>query len=266
MDPVASTALGVARVRAIESGRPDRLFEDSFAARFVAAGPDIEPSPTNLDPRMLAVVRHLVIRTRFFDEMLLDAADACRQIVVLGAGLDARAFRLPWPSGTRLFELDQPAMLSWKQRVLDTTGAEPTCERTLVPADLRTDWPSALAAAGHDAEAPTTWLAEGLLVYLAAPVVERLLEGLTARSPAGSRLGLTIRRTAGGAPTAALDEMWISTAPDDPHAWLRGHGWEPSFHRQGEVATRYGRAEWADLQGSGLVDARRLLPEAADSP
>jgi O-methyltransferase involved in polyketide biosynthesis len=100
-----------------------------------------------------------------------------------------------------------------------------------------------------------------LLVYLAPQVVEHLLRALTARSPTGSRLGLTMRRAARVAPTAALGELWISTTPDDPDAWLRAHGWEPGFHRTGDLARRYGRAEWADLQGSGLVDARRLVPE-----
>lgn len=242
------------------SNRPDRIACSKTRSLACSLLPDPTSNHRQRIPIVGAVVHHLVIRTRFFDEMLLDAAGTSHQIVLLGAGLDARAFRLPWPKATRLFELDQPDLLSWKQQVLEGAGAEPTCERIVVPADLRTDWPSALARAGHDDNAPTVWLAEGLLVYLAAPVVEQLLRELTARSPDGSRLGLTIRRTTTPAPTAALDELWISNAPEDAPAWLRGHGWEPRFHRQGEVAIRYGRNEWADMQGSGLVDARRLLP------
>ncbi|MGB9111298.1 MAG: SAM-dependent methyltransferase [Acidimicrobiales bacterium] len=261
MDPIATTALGVARVRAIESARPDRIFEDRLAAHFVAALPALPPVPTNPAPEMVALARYLVIRTRFFDEMLLDAANSCRQIVVLGAGLDARAFRFRWPEGTRLFELDQPEMLSWKQQVLDGVGVEPTCERIVVPADLRTDWPIQLAASGHDASEPTAWLAEGLLLYLTTSVVECILEDVALRSAVGSRFGLTTRRVGAMAPTTALDELWISSTPDDPETWLRGHGWEPTFHRPGVLASRYGRNEWSHLEGSGLVDARRLPTE-----
>jgi methyltransferase (TIGR00027 family) len=261
MDPVANTAAGVARVRELESARPDRIFEDPFAGMFVAAQTDLPPLPTNPNPQMVAMLRGLVIRTRFFDEMLVEAAETCGQIVLLGAGFDARAFRFRWPEGTRLFELDRLDMLSWKNSVLDQARAEPTCERITVPTDLSMDWPVALARAGHDAKAPTAWLAEGLLVYLDAPVVEGLLEQVTLRSPLGSRLGLSIGRSGRAAPTAALNKLWVSRAPADPKPWLRGHGWDPTFHARGELATRFGRPEWAYLEGSVLVDARRLPPE-----
>ena len=244
----------------MESLRPDRLFEDPLAAWFVAAEPDTEPRPTTPDPRRIALGRRLVIRTRFFDELLLSAAQTCPQVVILGAGLDARAFRLAWPRGTRVFELDQPDMLSWKQQLLDSSGVEPRCQRITVPTDLRTDWSAALGGAGHDPEVPTSWLAEGLLVYLPGPVVEQLLRDLTARSPAGSRLGLTVRLEANAAPTTALGQLWISTAPEDAPRWLRDHGWAPTFHRYGDLGSSYGRSEWADLKGSGLVEAERLTP------
>ena len=258
MDAVAYTALGVAAVRAVESERPDCLFVDPLAANFIAARPEWQPPSEAAGPRMEAIVRHIVIRTRFFDEMLLDAVATCRQVVVLGAGLDARAFRLRWPEGTRLFELDQPELLSWKQERLDTTGAAPACERVTVATDLRADWPGALARAGHDVDEPTAWLAEGLFVYLAADVVERLVTYVSDRSAPNSRFGLTIRKATAVAPPGLLNEMWISRAPDDPQVWLRGHGWNPDFYPQADLAFRYGRSEWSGPGGSELIDAQRL--------
>ena len=191
---------------------------DPFAAAFVAARAEWQPPSEVADARTQAIVRHIVIRTRFFDDMLLDAARNCQQVVLLGAGLDARAFRLSWPEGTRLFELDQSALLSWKQDRLDAARVVPACERTTVATDLRADWPSDLAGAGHDPDEPTAWLAEGLLVYLAEDVVERLIVGVSRRSAPGSRFGLTIRKATSIAPPGPLTEMWISTTPDDPLA------------------------------------------------
>jgi methyltransferase (TIGR00027 family) len=258
MGSVADTALGVAAVRAAESGRPDHLFADPLAATFLAARPEWRPQSKAADPRMQAILRHIVIRTRFFDEMLLDAVKTCRQVVVLGAGLDVRSFRLTWPVQTTLFELDQPEMLSWKQEQLDNVGADPACRRVTVPVDLRADWLGALDRAGHNGNEPTAWLAEGLLVYLATDAVERLITDVGDQSAPGSRLGMTIRRATAVSPPEPFDEMWISAAPDDPEVWLRGHGWLASFYGEGELATRYGRPEWSGTSGSELVDARRL--------
>lgn len=258
MDSVAETALGVAAIRAIESQRPDRLFVDHLASGFVAARPEWRPKSAGADPRMQAIVRHVVLRTRFFDEMLFDAVKACRQVVVLGAGLDVRAYRLSWPGETRLFEVDQPELLLWKQQQLDAVGAVPACRRVTVATDVRDDWLAALARAGHDRDAPTAWLAEGLLVYLATDVVERLMTDIGERSAPGSRLGLTIRKAGATAPPEPFDEMWISRAPDDPEVWLRGHGWLSDLYPEDRLADRYGRTEWSGLSGSELVDARRL--------
>lgn len=133
--------------------------------------------------------RHVVIRTRFFDDYLLDAAAAgVRQVVLLAAGLDTRAFRLPWPGGVRVFELDLPEVLTFKAQVLARSGAAPCCGRAVLPVDLRTDWRGALLASGHDLGQPTAWLVEGLLIYLTATEAGRLLADITATSAPGSRL------------------------------------------------------------------------------
>jgi methyltransferase (TIGR00027 family) len=255
MDPVGHTALVVAAVRAAESRRSDRLFEDPIAASFID---DALEAPRSLDVdapnlRVRAVARGVVIRTRYFDDLLTRAASTCPQIVVLGAGLDARAYRLPWPEGTTLFELDRDEVLAAKQSTLDRVGAAPKCRRVVTAIDLREDWPSALARSGHRAEVPTMWLAEGLLAYLDGESVELLLDRIGSRSPPSSRLGLTVRTSS----TKPLSELWTWTAPADPRAWLAAHGWDATQHRRGDLAAAYGRPEWSDLVSPSLIEAVR---------
>lgn len=84
----------------------------------------------------------------------------------MAAGLDARAYRLSWPAGTVVYEVDQPEVIAFKSDALARIGAEPTAERRAVGIDLRDDWSTALRDNGFDAAAPTAWIAEGLLPYL----------------------------------------------------------------------------------------------------
>ena len=128
------------------------------------------------------------VRSRFFDEALLGAGT--RQVVLLAAGLDARALRLGWPSGTTVFEVDQPRVLGFKDEVIDSVGGTPTARRVTVPVDLRHDWPAALTAAGFDPRLPTAWLAEGLLPYLPADAERLLFERVHALSAPGSRIAV----------------------------------------------------------------------------
>ena len=149
LSPVSRTAVGVAALRAYESSRPDRLFEDPYAAAFAEAGRAALPRTEDGHARLGALMYpQVVVRTRFFDDYLLGGG--CTQVVLLAAGLDARAFRLAWPPGTRLFELDLPEVLAFKDDVLAAHGATPACERVVVPADLREDWATALREAGFD--------------------------------------------------------------------------------------------------------------------
>ena len=172
---VGKTALGVARVRALESQREDRLFDDPYAQAFMDAAPGAFPEERAVRARPAAhgplaslgaaFSAHAVIRTRFYDDFLTAATAAgSRQVVLLAAGLDTRAFRLAWPAGTRVFELDLPGVLAFKEAVLGARGAVPRCERVTVPADLREDWPARLTAAGFGPAEPATWLAEGLVI------------------------------------------------------------------------------------------------------
>src|SRR5690242_11662811 len=116
---VSKTAIGVALVRAMESRRTDRLFNDPYAGELVAAAPDYlaerAARPSGQNPATIALAAHIAVRTRFYDTYLLDAcAEGCRQVALIAAGLDARAYRLDFPPGVRLFELDLPPVLAFK--------------------------------------------------------------------------------------------------------------------------------------------------------
>src|SRR4051812_14680852 len=173
------TALGLAASRTVESARPDRLIDDPLAARFlsVIASPVPFPThwpaaserPSDSEALHLHGSRYIGLRTRHYDDLLAAASTGgIRQVVLLAAGLDTRAFRLPLPAGVSVYELDQPQVMAFKDDVLARTGATPACRRISVGADLRAGWADELTAAGFDAAAPTMWVAEGLLAYLPA--------------------------------------------------------------------------------------------------
>jgi methyltransferase (TIGR00027 family) len=280
---VSLTALAVAGVRARESLRADRLFDDPLAAAFLAAGGIRRPPPedagefdADAQRALEALAASVVIRTAYLDERLLDAARAgCRQVVVLGAGLDTRAFRLAWPDGVRLFELDTSEVLDFKDRVLGAVGAVPACERIALEVDLRRGWPEPLRIAGLRDSEPVAWLVEGLLIYFEAAEVELLMDEIGALSGPGSRLAMAgatralVERWQRGiaadpdAPQRRLVELWRSGFDDDPVAWLAGHGWDAAAIETREHAEALGRPMPAAPDGrpSGwLIDARRADP------
>ncbi|NUS56400.1 MAG: SAM-dependent methyltransferase, partial [Streptomycetaceae bacterium] len=198
--------------------------------------------------RRLAVSFSIVVRTKFLDDLLRQAsASGIRQVVLLGAGMDSRAFRMEWPEGTRLFEVDTADPLDFKASVLRRERAVARCERIPVAVDLRADWPDALAAAGHVPSLRTAWIAEGLLIYLPEDAVELLLTRIGAQSAPGSVMGLTlgsrgvIERFGADAAPGSAASMWVSESPDDPVRWLAGHGWEAESHTLRNRAAAYGR-------------------------
>ncbi|MFF2198789.1 class I SAM-dependent methyltransferase [Streptomyces sp. NPDC058157] len=267
-----ATGVGVARVQALESEREDALFRDPPAKAFATAGGLWPSSPPPEDEaarlRRRAVSFSVVIRTRFLDDLLRQASGAgIRQVVLLGAGMDSRAFRMDWPEGTRVFEVDTAAPLEFKAAGLRQERAVPRCERITVAADLREDWPGALVAAGHDPAAATAWIAEGLLIYLPEEAVELLTARIGERSAPGSRMGLTlgsrgvIERFGADAPPGSAASLWVSETPDDPVGWLAGHGWEATAHTLRERAAAYGRPIGIPAQPGerigGLISAVR---------
>jgi methyltransferase (TIGR00027 family) len=186
-------------------------------------------------------------------------------VVLLAAGLDTRAFRLAWPDRVRLFELDLPEMLAFKEQVLAAQHAVPRCQRTVVAADLRGHWPAALAAAGLQPTRPTAWLAEGLLIYLSADQAAHLLTAVAELSAPTSQLAFehgTIADTpllARARATPAMDQftkLWQGGLGADAPDWLIRHGWQAHSHDRAALAAAYGRAVPSSSSG-GFVTAVR---------
>ncbi|OBG22319.1 class I SAM-dependent methyltransferase [Mycobacterium sp. 852002-51057_SCH5723018] len=198
---VGVTATMVAAGRAMASKDPRGLIDDPFAEPLVrAVGVDFFTKMMdgeldlaaieNATPvRMQAMTDGMAVRTKYFDDYFIDATGTgVRQVVILASGLDSRAYRLPWPDGTVVYEIDQPQVIEFKTTTLAGIGAQPTAERRTVAIDLRADWPAALTAAGLDTTAPTAWLAEGLLIYLPPEAQDRLFDNITALSVPGSTI------------------------------------------------------------------------------
>ncbi|MDP9168797.1 MAG: class I SAM-dependent methyltransferase [Actinomycetota bacterium] len=211
---VGATATAVAASRATASQGPGALLDDPWAEPLVrAVGVDtfVEIVDGKLgaddDPLLnrRAMNEQIAVRTRFFDDFFTTATElGIRQAVILASGLDTRGYRLPWPDGTVVYEIDQPQVIEFKTRTLADLGAEPTAQRRTVSIDLRDDWPTALREAGFDPDAPTAWSAEGLLVYLPPDAQDRLFDNITALSAPGSQIATEHMDMAG------LPEDWAA--------------------------------------------------------
>ncbi len=203
----------------------------------------------------------MAVRTRFFDDFFSSATNAgIRQTVILAAGLDSRAFRLPWPSGTTVFEVDQPQVIDFKTATLSGLGAQPTADRRTVAVDLREDWPAALGEAGFDPSQRTAWIAEGLLGYLPAEAQDRLLDQITALSVSGSRFAteglLDINELNEEELRTRMrrqNERWARHGLDfdmaalvyfddrtDAGTYLAAHGWQTTSVRNSELFAQHG--------------------------
>jgi methyltransferase (TIGR00027 family) len=268
LDDLGTTALGVAYIRARESDRPEPLFRDPLAQAFIDAVPGSAPQAeagqdpvAELGPTTQVLIFGARVRTRFFDEYLWSAAAAgCRQLVILAAGLDARAFRFEWPDGVRLFEVDRPVVLAFKDRVLREQAVPARCLRVGVPANLAEDWAGPLAEAGFDPAAPTAWLAEGLLTYLTAEEAAGLLGMITDRSAPGSRLSFEQYSLAPGSTVRQMQEvpelslyasLWKGGLGERTLDWLAERGWQTRPEDVRTVGESYGlpapAAEVGDL-------------------
>lgn len=246
-DGLVSTATWIAAVRAQETARADRLLDDPWAAEL--AGP--QGAAWLADRAGNPVLAVMTIRARFFDDFLLRIAqDGVRQVVLPGAGLDTRAFRLDWPDGVTLIELDRPEVLASKRATLDRAGAQPRCRWIPLGADLAENgWPDTLRGAGFDPRQPSCWLLEGFLFYLPSATIDRLLDQITQLSAPGSGLGFDIPNAA--TLTHPVTRPWIELqagagAPwlgtmDDPAAALTPRGWRATAVQPGEPGAEYGR-------------------------
>jgi len=297
-ESVGSTALGVAAARAAETESENPLISDPFARAFLdAAGdgiwslmadPKLSAKVAELAPELQAhrqvMVDFMAVRTAWYDEFFLNAVSSgSRQVVILAAGLDARAWRLPWPDGTTVYELDQAKVLDFKLSTLQRRGSQPTAQLVSVAVDLRQDWPTALQEAGFDPSAPSVWSAEGLVRYLPAKAQDLLFERIDSLSPAGTWLATNLPATNAVNPellasqrdeskrlrTAAahvldaeipdLEDLWYPEERTDLAAWLGEHGWDASAIGMADLLARYGR----DVHGDNVrppvdfVSARR---------
>lgn len=274
---VGTTAVMVAAARAVETEQPDPLIRDPYAKLLVTnsgAGvlweamldPDIAARVEALDEESAAHLHHMrgyqAVRTHFFDTYFANAVAAgIRQIVILASGLDSRAYRLDWPAGTTVYEIDQPQVLAYKSTTLAENGVTPSADRREVAVDLRQDWPAALRAAGFDPTQRTAWLAEGLLMYLPAEAQDRLFTLIGELSPAGSRVAAETAPNHADERRQQMRERFKKVADeigfeqtvdvgelmyrDDHRAdvteWLNAHGWRATAEHSTAAMRRLGR-------------------------
>lgn len=266
---VGTTATMVAAGRAMASAAPGALIDDPFAAPLVRAV-GVEFFTKMIDgeldlsvfgdvspERAEAMVNGMAVRTRFFDDCCAASTEAgIRQVVIMASGLDARAYRLPWPTGTVVFELDQPDVIAFKTTTLEAIGAHPSAQRHTAPIDLREDWPKALRENGFDPSAPTAWLAEGLLIYLPPEAQDQLFDRITALSAPGSTIATEY---VPGIVDLDADKARAASAPLRDHGldidmpslvyagqrtpvmdYLQGLGWRVTGTSRTELFSRFG--------------------------
>lgn len=269
------TALFTSALRAIEADRPDALARDLLARHFLDAITDRAPGYIDVvnnpgqSPALSAMVTILATRTRFLDEFFSEAfAAGITQAVLLASGLDTRAYRLEWPTGSVVFDNDLPSLLQFKVETLAKRDVLPKAEVRLAGADLRADWPSTLRKAGFDESQPTIWLAEGLLPFLPGAAQDALFKNVQSLSAPGSRLAVedwspsmsvNIRAMLNVArelrvlmnindvepePDSATDDpsFWYDDERGDPVLWLTENDWKPETHSIAELVHKYHRA------------------------
>ncbi|BBY63307.1 SAM-dependent methyltransferase [Mycolicibacterium helvum] len=297
---VGATALSVARARAIETDAERPLYTDRYAHFFVEAAIAAgwrSPFQDGHPMRAQAMAAYIASRTKFFDDFFTTAgANGVDQAVILAAGLDTRAWRLPWIDGTTVYEIDQPKVLEFKDRVLAEHRARPAARYAAVAVDLRHDWPKALRQAGFDPSTPTAWSAEGLLPYLPATVQDALFEQIDQLSARGSRLSVEAfgavfysaeqlarrqarmaearraaaeasgsgpARSEAGSPTSEPDvtRLWYMEARTDVAQWLTERGWEVTAIAAADLMAHYQRPAPDGLEDpvpdTVLLDARK---------
>lgn len=267
---VAMTAIGVAVIRARESRRTDRLYDDPLAQ--VLADAARVGFPPDRWVRLEALADQFYedrsVGVRLVDDRIRAAiASGIRQIVLIGAGLDTRAFRMDLPEGTRIFEIDLPETFSFKEPVLASAGVPPRCERHVLRVDLRTDWVRPLLAEGFRIDRPTHWVDEGVLGYLSAPEALAVVRDLTELSAPGSNFGVgrfavdqdsgqytELRRMVSGGETPPRLPGGLGA---DAQAWLEQHGWDTEFRSWDHLVAALGRSAAVHDPGVGFVLAVR---------
>jgi methyltransferase (TIGR00027 family) len=279
---VGATATVVAAQRAVASRGPNPLIDDPYAeplvravgsevaTRMLDAGADAD---VGAEFGVRQAAEAMAVRTRFFDKLFTTAADAgVRQAVILASGLDTRAYRLPWPAGAVVYEIDQPAVIEFKTTTLANAGAQPTAERRALGIDLRDDWPKALLDSGYDPGLPTAWIAEGLLIYLTPQAQDQLFDNITRLSAPGSHLATEYiaeasafsdsrsRRVSDGFRRFGLDtdlsELVFEGKRSSVIEFLAARGWEVSAQSLQEIYAANGLELPGDDMFAAFADAR----------
>lgn len=267
---VGATALVVTRLRAAESRRTQPLVVDPYAEPILeaAAAGGSAWATSAQEPRFFRLLRDQVaVRTRFIDDTIArEVGDRIVQVAVLGCGMDTRSYRLRWPTGVHVYDLDLPEVLAFRDGVLAPVAASGT-HHTSVAADLRDDWPSTVVAAGFDPTAPTLWVGEGLLYALPADAADGLLAEITRLSSPGSSF-VADHIVDSSAFAAAREEispellaLWQG-GPAHVDSWLSRHGWDPQVRDLREEAARYGREIPEEIAGHREEPSRTVLVTA----
>jgi methyltransferase (TIGR00027 family) len=267
---VGATATMVAAARALASEDTDPIIDDPFAAPLVRAvgidfftrvvDGDVDPADSgdNGAGELQTETDSIAVRTRFFDEFFLGAAAAgINQAVILAAGLDSRAYRLNWPAGSVVYEVDQPQVVLFKTETMADLGAEPAAQRRTVSIDLREDWPAALRDSGFDDTKPSAWSAEGLLMYLPPEAQDRLFDHITALSAPGSQIATEYHPDNGPSMAErgkAMSDRWANIGCDvdlsglfyegernNVADYLTDRGWEVAARNRRDLFGEYGR-------------------------
>jgi methyltransferase (TIGR00027 family) len=287
---VGATAMGMAVARAAEASKERPLFDDPYAQYFVDAALAQGWTPkyteaamaqiAEADPGVARFIQAMTdygrARTKFLDDFFAGELGDILQVVILAAGLDVRAWRLPWAEGTVAYEIDMPRVLGFKLETLRARGAEATARVVSVPFDLRNDWPKALRQHGFDDSVATAWSVEGLLPYLPPDAQDLLFERLNALSAPGSRLvvdaytdefysgeadslgraNTSRMRTTKGASGAAdmldRDQLLFSGTRTDVCEWLAQRGWTTTRVSAVDTMTRYGHPPPEDVDAWAL--------------
>ena len=301
-ESVGATALGVAAARAAESNSEHPLFDDPYAQMFIdaatergwkspfgATGLSEMPNASaelveQVQRRSAGIQAYAISRTKFFDDFFLAAGAAgISQVVILAAGLDARAWRLPWIADTVVYEIDQPKVLEFKAATMAAHNAVPKARVVAVPVDLRHDWPKALREGGFDATRPTVWLAEGLLPYLPATAQDLMFERVNQLSAPDSRIAveafnndyydedyqkrsrarvqeMRAAADATGHEIADVGELLYTERRADVADWLSAHGWQVGSTDAAILMDRYHRRLPDDMEAirNTFVEGIRL--------
>ncbi|MFD0200274.1 MULTISPECIES: class I SAM-dependent methyltransferase [Saccharothrix] len=274
LNSVERTALLTAALRAAETRRPDRLYQDPYAERLAGdLGPELLAEvraatfPVDRQRTLPSTPDYNAIRTRFFDDLLRDAAEneGTTQVVLAPAGMDSRAYRMSWPDRVRYFEVDRPAVLDFKAARL--AGVTPNVDHRTVAVDLTApDWEDDLVAAGYDPSRPSTWLLEGLLYYIPESDARRVLARVAAITAPGSRIAADLVNAA----ALTLPNMrgllevfagwgcpWLFGS-DEPEALFAEHGFDVVARQPGEPGADFGR--WPDpVPAREVRDVRRVF-------